>query len=93
MRRFLQWSHNFNSELIGTGRNLRISVPLHPFSPGDKVKLESCVWNEEFKSFVIKATLDECPIAPATISGNISELSVENVPSITGLLGGRKVRQ
>jgi len=71
MRRFLQWSHTFNSELIGTGRNLRITVPLHAFSPGDNVKLESCVWNDEFKEFVIKATLFECLNKAAETKGNI----------------------
>ena len=93
MRRFLQWSHTFYSELVGDGSRLRITVPLHTFTPGDRVKLESCVWNEEFHEFVIKATLEECLAKPTITNGNIYEGAIENVPSITGLLGGREIRK
>ena len=82
MRRFLQWSHTFNADLTGSGRNIIVSVPLWAFDKGDQVVVKSCVFDSEFKRFLINATFDEAEVIRRA---NISTTPLEDDLSIKNL--------
>jgi hypothetical protein len=61
---------------------LIVSVPLWAFERGDQVVVKSCVFDSEFRRFIINATLDEAEVIKRA---NISNIAIEDDSSIRRL--------
>jgi hypothetical protein len=55
------WSHEFNARLVGKGKAITISVPLHHIQHHQIFRIGSVHFNKDFKEITITGSYEDDP--------------------------------
>jgi hypothetical protein len=55
------WSHEFNARLVGMGKALTITIPLHSIQPHQVFRIGTVHFEKDFKQIVITGSYEDDP--------------------------------